>query len=71
MRYELTDYKWASIRPTLPNKSRGVPRVDDRRVLNGTIWILRSGAPWCDLLENFGPYTTCYIQFVRDSRSKS
>ena len=33
MRYELTDYEWAAIRPMLPNKARGVPRVDDRRVL--------------------------------------
>ena len=35
MRYELTDYEWAAIRPMLPNKARGVRRVDDRRVLNG------------------------------------
>jgi transposase len=35
MRYELTDLEWAAIRPMLPNKPRGVPRVDDRRVLNG------------------------------------
>jgi transposase len=45
MRYELTDYEWGVIRPMLPNKPRGVPRVDDRRVLNGIFWILRSGAP--------------------------
>jgi len=42
MRYELTDYEWAAIRPMLPNKARGVPRVDDRRVLNGICWVLRS-----------------------------
>jgi transposase len=35
MRYELTDYEWAAIRPMLPNKARGLRRVDDRRVLNG------------------------------------
>lgn len=35
MRYELTDYEWAAIKPMLPNKPRGVPRVNDRRVLNG------------------------------------
>ena len=35
MRYELTDYEWAAIKSFLPNKPRGVPRVDDRRVLNG------------------------------------
>jgi len=35
MRYELRDYEWAAIKPFLPNKPRGVPRVNDRRVLNG------------------------------------
>ena len=49
MRYELSEYEWAAIRPMLPNKARGVPRVDDRRVLNGIFWVLRSGAPWRDL----------------------
>ena len=44
MRYELTDFEWAAIRSFLPNKPRGVPRVDDRRVLNGIFWVLRSGA---------------------------
>ena len=56
MRYELADYEWTAIRPFLPTKQRGVPRVDDRRVLNGIFWILRSGAPWRDLPENIGPY---------------
>jgi transposase len=51
MRYELTDYEWAAIKPMLPNKPRGVPRVNDRRVLNGIFWVLRSGAPWRDLPE--------------------
>jgi hypothetical protein len=49
MRYELTDFEWTAIRPLLPNKPRGVPRVNDRRVLNGIVWILRSGVPWRDL----------------------
>ncbi|WP_372340581.1 transposase [Sphingomonas sp. BT-65] len=39
-----------------------LPRVDDRRVLNG---VLRSGAPWCDLTERYGPRTTCHNRFVR------
>ena len=34
MLYELTNYEWAAVRPFLPNKPRGVPRVKDRRVLN-------------------------------------
>ena len=46
MRYELSDHEWAVIKPMLPNKPRGVPRVNDRRVLNGIFWVLRSGAPW-------------------------
>jgi len=45
MRYELTDYEWTAIKPFLPHKPRGVPRVNDRRVLNGIFWVLRSGAP--------------------------
>src|ERR1700710_832895 len=69
MRYELADYEWVAIKPMLPNKPRGVPRVNDRRVLNGIFWILRSGAPWRDLPDAFGPYTTCYNRFVRWRRA--
>jgi transposase len=65
MRYELTDFEWAAIRSFLPNKPRGIPRVDDRRVLNGIFWVLRSGAPWRDLPETYGPRTTCYNRFFR------
>ena len=39
MRYEFSDGEWATIRPMLPNKARGVPRVDDRRILNGVFWV--------------------------------
>src|ERR1700683_3356562 len=69
MRYELTDYEWAAIKPMLPNKPRGVPRVNDRRVLNGIFWVLRSGAPWRDLPDNYGTRTTCYNRFVRWRRA--
>ena len=69
MRYELTDHEWTAIKPMLPNKPRGVARVNDRRVLNGIFWVLRSGAPWRDLPESFGPYTTCYNRFVRWRRA--
>src|ERR1700719_1580380 len=69
MRYALTDDEWTAIKPMLPNKPRGVPRVNDRRVLNGIFWVLRSGAPWRDLPDNFGPYTTCYNRFVRWRRA--
>ena len=37
-RHELSDREWAIIQPLLPQKSRGVPRVDDRRVINGILW---------------------------------
>src|SRR5262245_18799372 len=56
-RYDLSDFEW--------RKPRGVLRVDDRRVLNGIFWVLRSGAPWRDLPERYGPRTTCYNRFVR------
>ena len=69
MRYALTDAEWSIIQPILPAKPRGVPRVDDRRVLNGIFWILRSGAPWRDLPDMYGPYTTCYNRFVRWRRA--
>jgi transposase len=64
-RYELSDFEWNAIKPHLPNKPRGVPRVDDRRVLNGIFWVLRSGAPWADLPERYGPRTTVYNRFNR------
>ena len=69
VRYELSDSEWAAIKPLLPNKSRGVRRVNDRRVLNGIFWILRSGAPWRDLPVCYGPRTTCYNRFVRWRRA--
>src|SRR5438067_3864027 len=62
---ELTDFEWGVIAPLLPNKPRGVPRVDDRRVLNGIFWVLRTGAPWRALPKEFGPLTTRYNRFVR------
>ena len=42
-RFDLTDFEWSVIAPLLPNKLRGVARVDDRRVLNGIFWRLRTG----------------------------
>ena len=65
-RYDLTDFDWRVIeQPLLPHKPRGVPRVDDRRVLNGIFWVLRSGAPWRDLPERYGARTTCYNRLNR------
>jgi len=62
--YELTDFEWKVIEPLLPDKPRGVPRIDDRRVLNGILWILGTGAPWYALPKEFGRYSTCHGRFV-------
>lgn len=69
MRYALSETEWTIIQPILPSKPRGIPRVDDRRVLNGIFWVLRSGAPWRDLPDCYGPYTTCYNRFIRWGRA--
>jgi transposase len=54
----------------LPNKQRGLPRVNDRRVLNGIFWVLSSGARWLDLPVSYGPPTNCYNSFVRGGRAR-
>ena len=59
MRYELSDYEWAAIKPFLPSK----PRANDRRALDGIFWDLRSGAPWRDLPASFGNYLA-FIQLA-------
>jgi transposase len=64
-RCDLTEFEWKTIQPLLPNKPRGVARVDDRRVLNGIDWVLRSGSPWADVPERYGPATTIYNRFNR------
>ena len=68
-RFDLTDFEWSVIQPLLPQKSRGVPRVDDRRVLNGIFWRLRTGAPWADIPARYGPHTTCVNRFNRWRRA--
>ena len=60
---------WSNGSNASVNKPRGVPRVDDRRALNGMFWVLRSGAPWRDLPKSYGPHTTCYNRFVRWRRA--
>jgi transposase len=65
MRYDLTDFEWSVIEPLLPTKRRGVKPRKSRQVLNGIFWILRTGAPWRDLPERYGPYTTAYNRFNR------
>jgi transposase len=61
--YGLTDFEWSIIVPLLPNKPRGAPRADDRKVLNGIYWRLRMGWPWADIPERYGPATTFSNRF--------
>ena len=68
-RFDLSDVEWRLIEPLLPNKPRGVARVNDRRVLNGIFYVLRTGSPWRDLPERYGPYTTVYNRFNRWARA--
>ncbi len=63
--FELTDQEWSAIQPVLPTKWRGIPRVDDRRVLNGIFWVLRSGGSWRSLPKQYGPHSTCYNRYIR------
>jgi transposase len=65
-RYDLAEFEWSVIQPLVPNKPRGIPRADDRRVLNGIFWVLRTGAPWRNLPERSGPYTTCYNRLLHE-----
>ena len=67
-RFDLSDDEWATIAPFLPKKGRGPERRDDRRILNGIFYILRTGAPWRDLPDRYGPHTTVYNRYVRWGR---
>lgn len=62
----LTDRAWAQLAPLLPgNQRRGGRWRDHRRVINGVLWKLCTGAPWRDLPERYGRWQTCYDRFVR------
>ncbi len=64
LRTVLTDADWAMIKEELPPPKRtGRPRKDERLVLEGILWILRTGAPWRDLPTEFGPWQTVYHVF--------
>ena len=65
---DLTDKQWEEIKGYLPKEEfreggRGRPRQDARSVLNGVLWILRTGAPWKDLPDRYPPYQTCHRRF--------
>ncbi|WP_327110879.1 IS5 family transposase [Streptomyces sp. NBC_01341] len=65
-RGELTDAAWERIEPLLPQvDGRGRPWRDHRQVVNGVLWRLRTGAPWRDLPDRYGPWQTVYERFAR------
>ena len=66
-RYELTDRQWRRLEPLLPPQRprTGRPSHDHRTILDGILWVLRTGAPWRDLPERFGPVGTVSSRFYR------
>jgi transposase len=72
---DLTDEQWEAIRSSIPEPERegptargGRPWRDPRDVLNGILWILRTGAPWADLPRRYPPYQTCHDRFQKWER---
>lgn len=61
---DLNNAEWSAIEPLLP-RSRGIKRLDDRRVLNGILWRLRTGRSWAAIPGRYGPPGTCHARFVR------
>lgn len=66
-RYELKDADWVRLAPLLPGKvgDAGRSASDNRLFVNAVLWIARSGAPWRDLPERFGPWNSVYRRFRR------
>ena len=67
-RFDLTDSQWERLQPLLPPEHSGEPGrpyVERRRVINGILWVLHTGAPWADLPERYGPHQTAYDRYVR------
>jgi transposase len=68
-RYELSDQQWNRLALLLPHPrhhgGRGRPLEDHRRVVNGILWRLHTGAPWRDIPERYGPWQSVYTRFRR------
>ena len=70
---DLTEEQWAFVEPLIPKPEarpdgRGRPWRDPRDVLDGILWILRTGAPWKDLPSRYPPYQTCHRRFQQWAR---
>jgi transposase len=70
-RFDVTDEQWARLAPLLPPQkpATGRPNHDHRRIVNGILWIGRTGAPWRDLPERYGPWRTVANRFYRWRRA--
>lgn len=70
-RYELNQAQWERIAPLLPGKAGDPGRTaqDNRLFVNGVLWVLRSGAHWCDLPERYGRWKTAHKRFSRWSKA--
>jgi transposase len=68
---ELTETQWEQLQPLLPpQKPRtGRPNLDHRQLVNGILWLLRTGAPWRDVPERYGPWQTVASRFYRWRRA--
>lgn len=60
-----SDVQWRRIEPLLPTNTRGLKRVDDRRVLSGIVHVIRSGGRWADAPPSYGPRKTLYNRYRR------
>ena len=65
---DLTDEQWTVVQPLIPvppkrADGRGRPRIDDRKILNGILWIMRTGAQWMDMPDRYPSYQTCHRRF--------
>jgi len=70
-RHELTDKQFNKIEHMLPGRKGyvGVTAKDNRKFINGVIWIFKTGAPWRDLPERYGHWKIVHLRFSRWSRA--
>ena len=66
-RGDLTDEQWEKLQPLLPTQKAwtGQPAADHRRIINGILWLHRTGAPWRDIPERYGKHSTISSRFYR------
>ncbi len=66
-RHELSEEQWALLEPLIPKRKTGPgrPRADDRRTLNGILYILKTGCAWQDLPQEYGSPTTCWRRLAQ------